>query len=63
MLVAVNGGGGERPPDPTAPPVDVAALPRHLEELEEAGADEAILVLDPIAEASVGAVANVLSFT
>jgi alkanesulfonate monooxygenase SsuD/methylene tetrahydromethanopterin reductase-like flavin-dependent oxidoreductase (luciferase family) len=63
VLVAVNGGGGERPPDPTAPPVDVAALPRHLEELEKAGADEAILVLDPIAEASVGAVANVLSFT
>ncbi len=61
VLVAVDGGGGERPFEPGAPPVDVAALPRHLHELEAAGADEAILVLDPITEASVGAAANVLS--
>ncbi len=60
VLVAVEGGGGERPPDPTAPPVDVAALPRHLDELTEAGADEAILVLDPITERSVGVVADTL---
>jgi alkanesulfonate monooxygenase SsuD/methylene tetrahydromethanopterin reductase-like flavin-dependent oxidoreductase (luciferase family) len=60
VLVAVEGGGGERPLDPDAPPVDAAALPRHLEELETAGADEAILVLDPITEASVAAVGGAL---
>jgi alkanesulfonate monooxygenase SsuD/methylene tetrahydromethanopterin reductase-like flavin-dependent oxidoreductase (luciferase family) len=60
VLVGVDGGGGERPADPDAPPVDLTALPRHLEELEAAGADEAILVLDPITEASVAAVAGAL---
>jgi alkanesulfonate monooxygenase SsuD/methylene tetrahydromethanopterin reductase-like flavin-dependent oxidoreductase (luciferase family) len=61
VLVAVGGGGGERPLDPGAPPVGIDALPRHLEELEAAGADEAILVLDPITERSVMAVGVALS--
>jgi alkanesulfonate monooxygenase SsuD/methylene tetrahydromethanopterin reductase-like flavin-dependent oxidoreductase (luciferase family) len=58
VLVALDGGGGERPFDAGAPPVEAAALPGHLATLAEAGADEAILVLDPIDERSVEAVAR-----
>jgi alkanesulfonate monooxygenase SsuD/methylene tetrahydromethanopterin reductase-like flavin-dependent oxidoreductase (luciferase family) len=58
VLVSVDGGAGERPLEDEAPPVDLAGLPRHLERLAEAGADEAILVLDPIDEASVRSVAE-----
>jgi hypothetical protein len=60
VLVSVEGGAAERPFDPESPPVDLAALPGHLRDLEEAGADEAILVLDPVNEASVGAVSRML---
>jgi alkanesulfonate monooxygenase SsuD/methylene tetrahydromethanopterin reductase-like flavin-dependent oxidoreductase (luciferase family) len=60
VLVAVEGGAGERPPDPDAPPVEAAGLRDHLAALEDAGADEAILVLDPIDERSVAAVAALL---
>jgi alkanesulfonate monooxygenase SsuD/methylene tetrahydromethanopterin reductase-like flavin-dependent oxidoreductase (luciferase family) len=60
VLVAVDGGAGERPFDEKAPPVDPGALLEHLQALAEAGADEAILVLDPIDERSVAAVADVL---
>jgi probable F420-dependent oxidoreductase len=42
---------GERPPD--APPVPAAELRAHLDALADAGADEAILVLDPITEDAV----------
>ena len=48
---------GERPRDVEAVPA--AALRDHLRALGEAGADEAILVLDPITEASVRAVASI----
>ncbi|HET7808307.1 MAG TPA: LLM class flavin-dependent oxidoreductase [Gaiellaceae bacterium] len=58
VLVGVDGGGGERPLEDEAPPVDVGRLSRHLDELADAGADEAILVLDPIDEASVRLVAG-----
>jgi alkanesulfonate monooxygenase SsuD/methylene tetrahydromethanopterin reductase-like flavin-dependent oxidoreductase (luciferase family) len=58
VLVAVENGRDERPPEEDAPPVDVRDLRAHLDELAEAGADEAILVLDPIDEASVRAVAG-----
>jgi alkanesulfonate monooxygenase SsuD/methylene tetrahydromethanopterin reductase-like flavin-dependent oxidoreductase (luciferase family) len=51
VSVAVDGGAGERPHDP--PPVAADDLREHLRGLELAGADEAILVLDPITEASV----------
>jgi alkanesulfonate monooxygenase SsuD/methylene tetrahydromethanopterin reductase-like flavin-dependent oxidoreductase (luciferase family) len=60
VLVAVDGGGGERPHEPEAPPVELPRLPAHLRELADAGADEAILVVDPITEASVRRIAEVL---
>jgi hypothetical protein len=60
VLVAIDGGGGERPFEEDAPPVEAAALRPHLDALADAGADEAILVLDPIDERSVTAVAKTL---
>ncbi|HEY6963333.1 MAG TPA: LLM class flavin-dependent oxidoreductase [Gaiellaceae bacterium] len=51
VLVAVDGGSGERPRD--VPAVDADRLADHLDGLAEAGADEAILVLDPITEQSI----------
>jgi probable F420-dependent oxidoreductase len=59
VLVAVNGGAGERPHD--VPPVEPAELTAHLRELAAAGADEAILVVDPITERSVRAIASALT--
>ena len=54
-LVAVDGGAGERPHTPGAPPLDgePGRLAAALRELAEAGADEVILVADPIDERSV----------
>ena len=54
-LVAVDGGAGERPYTPEAPPLDgePGRLAAALRELAEAGADEVILVADPIDERSV----------
>jgi alkanesulfonate monooxygenase SsuD/methylene tetrahydromethanopterin reductase-like flavin-dependent oxidoreductase (luciferase family) len=60
VLVAVGGGAGERAREEEAPPVAAQALPDHLAALAQAGADEAILVLDPIDERSVAAVAATL---
>ena len=60
VLVAVDGGAGERPAQPEAPPVALEALSAHLVALAAAGAKEAILVLDPITEASVRALTPVL---
>jgi len=54
VLVTVDGGRGERPHEN---PVALERLPGHLAAL---GADEAILVLDPIDAASVARVADVL---
>jgi alkanesulfonate monooxygenase SsuD/methylene tetrahydromethanopterin reductase-like flavin-dependent oxidoreductase (luciferase family) len=62
VLVAVDGGAGERPLEADAPPVGPDDLAAHLRDLAGAGADEAILVLDPIAEASIRAVASALAF-
>jgi probable F420-dependent oxidoreductase len=59
VLVAVNGGAGERPHD--VPPIEPAALTAYLRELAAAGADEAILVVDPITERSVRALAAALA--
>lgn len=50
VLVAM-GSESERPHD--APAVEAQRLRAHLRELEDAGADEAILVIDPITERSV----------
>jgi alkanesulfonate monooxygenase SsuD/methylene tetrahydromethanopterin reductase-like flavin-dependent oxidoreductase (luciferase family) len=55
VLVEVDGGSGERPRE--VPAVQAGELADHLHALAEAGADEAILVLDPITEASIRAVA------
>jgi alkanesulfonate monooxygenase SsuD/methylene tetrahydromethanopterin reductase-like flavin-dependent oxidoreductase (luciferase family) len=60
VLVSLDGGGGERPLEDEAPPIDLVRLSRHLDELADAGADEAILVLDPIDESSVRSVAGQL---
>ncbi len=53
VLVAVDGGAGERPAAPAAPPVAAEQLAGELAALAQAGADEAILVLDPITEPSI----------
>jgi alkanesulfonate monooxygenase SsuD/methylene tetrahydromethanopterin reductase-like flavin-dependent oxidoreductase (luciferase family) len=58
VLVRVADGVGERPHD--APPVVAKDLAAHLRLLAEAGADEAILVLDPIDERSTRQVANAI---
>jgi len=50
VLVKVGEGAGERPND--VPPIALKDLAAHLRVLGEAGADEAILVLDPIDERS-----------
>ena len=55
VLVAMDGSGRERPPTAAAPPVDGSPeqIAATLTELAEAGADEAILVVDPIDERSI----------
>jgi probable F420-dependent oxidoreductase len=62
VLVAVDGG-GERPATPGAPPVagPPERIAAHLRELAEAGAGEAILVVDPITERSIRALAEVVA--
>lgn len=57
VLVTVDGGRGERRADR---PVAHEELRGHLDALAAAGADEAILVLDPIDAGAVGRVADVL---
>ena len=52
VFVALEGA-GTRQNDESVPAVRADDLPAHLAALEEAGADEAILVADPITEASV----------
>jgi alkanesulfonate monooxygenase SsuD/methylene tetrahydromethanopterin reductase-like flavin-dependent oxidoreductase (luciferase family) len=58
VLVKIGDGAGERPND--IPPVAVKDLASHLRLLGEAGADEAILVLDPIDERSTRQVADAI---
>ena len=62
VLVALTGATGERAGSDiapvTGPPRRIAA---HLLELAEAGADEAILVVDPITEGSIRALAEVVA--
>lgn len=63
VLVAIDGSTGERPSDPASP--HVSGSPRqiatHLRALADAGADEAIVVADPITEDSIGWLAETLS--
>jgi alkanesulfonate monooxygenase SsuD/methylene tetrahydromethanopterin reductase-like flavin-dependent oxidoreductase (luciferase family) len=56
VLVEVDGGRGERPREVAAVPAEHLAT--HLTALAEAGADEAILVVDPIDEISVRALGD-----
>jgi probable F420-dependent oxidoreductase len=58
VFVAVGGGAGERPHN--VEPITPDALAAHLRALADAGADEAILVVDPITESSVRALAGAL---
>ena len=58
VLVRVGDGTGGRPND--VPPVPLKELVSHLRLLAEAGADEAILVLDPIDERATRQVANAI---
>jgi alkanesulfonate monooxygenase SsuD/methylene tetrahydromethanopterin reductase-like flavin-dependent oxidoreductase (luciferase family) len=58
VFVAVDGGAGERPHD--VDPVEPARLGEHLHALAEAGANEAILVVDPITERSIRRLAEAL---
>jgi alkanesulfonate monooxygenase SsuD/methylene tetrahydromethanopterin reductase-like flavin-dependent oxidoreductase (luciferase family) len=53
LLVEFDGGAGERRAQPEAPPLQAEALADELAALEAAGADEAILVLDPITEPAI----------
>ena len=50
VLVRVDGGAGARRDHDGAPAVSADALATHLRDLVAAGADEAILVLDPVTE-------------
>jgi probable F420-dependent oxidoreductase len=61
VLVALAGS-AERPEENEAPPLrgDVRRIARHLHDLAEAGADEAILVVDPITENSIRTLAEAL---
>jgi alkanesulfonate monooxygenase SsuD/methylene tetrahydromethanopterin reductase-like flavin-dependent oxidoreductase (luciferase family) len=58
VLVRVGDGPSERPHD--VPPVAAKNLAAHLRALADAGADEAILVLDPIDERSAREVTNAI---
>jgi alkanesulfonate monooxygenase SsuD/methylene tetrahydromethanopterin reductase-like flavin-dependent oxidoreductase (luciferase family) len=58
VLVMIGEGAGGRPNE--VPPVALRDLASHLRLLAEAGADEAILVLDPIDERSTREVANAI---
>ncbi len=60
LLVEVDGGAGERRVQPEAPPLPAAELADELTELEAAGADEVILVLDPITEPAIRSLRTVL---
>jgi probable F420-dependent oxidoreductase len=53
LYVRIGKGAGERPTAREAPPIPADELPDALTTLEQAGADEVILVLDPINESSL----------
>jgi alkanesulfonate monooxygenase SsuD/methylene tetrahydromethanopterin reductase-like flavin-dependent oxidoreductase (luciferase family) len=63
VLVALDDASGERPAIPEAPPLRGSAdrIAAVLGELAEAGADEVILVVDPITERSIHELAGVLT--
>ena len=63
VLVALEGSGAARPATPEVPPLGGApnGIAATLTELGEAGADEVILVVDPITEGSIRALAEVVA--
>ena len=63
VLVRVDGGAGERPDDPGAPALTGSpdAIAAALREMADAGADEVILVADPITERSVRTLAEAVA--
>jgi alkanesulfonate monooxygenase SsuD/methylene tetrahydromethanopterin reductase-like flavin-dependent oxidoreductase (luciferase family) len=63
VLVVLDRSAGERPITPDAPPVEGSPerIAATLRELAEAGADEAILVVSPIAERSIRELADVVA--
>jgi probable F420-dependent oxidoreductase len=63
VLVALDRVASERPATPEAPPVEgpPERIAAHLRELAEAGADEAIMVVDPMSERSIRALAEVVA--
>ena len=63
-LVAVDGSSGERPSTPDAPPPVTGSPDRiasALRELHDAGADEIILVVDPITETAIRRLGDVVA--
>jgi probable F420-dependent oxidoreductase len=62
VLVELDRAAGERPRTAAAPPLDgpPERIAARLRELEQAGADEAILVVSPITERSIRRLADVL---
>jgi alkanesulfonate monooxygenase SsuD/methylene tetrahydromethanopterin reductase-like flavin-dependent oxidoreductase (luciferase family) len=61
VLVELDPDAVRRPrSDEGVSPVGPEDLPRHLRELEQAGADEAILILRPITEQSIAAIGSLL---
>ena len=62
VFVELDPDAAKRPhSDKESPPVMPDDLPGHLRSLEEAGADEAILILRPITEASIRTLGPLLS--
>ena len=63
VLVRLDGSAGERPDTPGAPAIEgsAAQVAARLHELGEAGADEVIVVADPITERSVHTLGEVLA--
>jgi alkanesulfonate monooxygenase SsuD/methylene tetrahydromethanopterin reductase-like flavin-dependent oxidoreductase (luciferase family) len=63
VLVALNGSSTERESTPEAPPLTGSPdqIASVLRELFEAGADEAILVVDPITERSIRELGEVVA--
>ncbi|HEV7846709.1 MAG TPA: LLM class flavin-dependent oxidoreductase [Thermoleophilaceae bacterium] len=61
--VALDGGAGERPVMPEAPPLEGSSreLAARLDEIAEAGADELILVVSPISERSIRQLGEVVA--
>ena len=63
VLVELDGADGERPTTAEAPPLSGTSrqIAAHLHELAEAGADELILVVSPISEASIRRLVEVVA--